>query len=132
MTDSVRPVGGNGAQSLPGTDEIRKQFQNAIAGTFYRQMMKSLRSTTGKPAYLHGGQAEEIFRGQLDEIMADQLAAGSGQVFSDRLFELQFPHLKTGAAAAPDSTTRDSASPEQSVQPQFPAPAPAPGFSADA
>lgn len=127
MTDSVRPAGGNGAQPLPGTDEIRKQFQNAVAGTFYRQMMKSLRSTTGKPAYLHGGQAEEIFRGQLDEIMADQLAAGSGQVFSDRLFELQFPHLKTKAAATPDNPSSEPAAP-----PQFPAPAPAPGFSADA
>jgi len=132
MSDSVRPAGGNSAQPLPGTDEIRKQFQNAVAGTFYRQMMKSLRSTTGKPAYLHGGQAEEIFRGQLDEIMADQLAAGSGQIFSDRLFELQFPHLKTKAAATPDSTTPDNASSEQSARPQFPAPAPAPGFSADA
>lgn len=89
MTDpvSANPVGGK-------ADELRKVFQKSIGSTFFRQMLKSLRQTTGRPAYLHGGQAEEMFQSQMDELLIDKLAETSGQSFADGLFEQQFPNLR--------------------------------------
>jgi|GEM_PF-1415759 len=74
---------------VPKEDELaaRSTFQEFVAGTFYKQMLKSLRSTTDKPAYFHGGQAEEIFRGQLDQHVTDELARGThGAAFAEPLF----------------------------------------------
>jgi Rod binding domain-containing protein len=65
---------------------VREKFQDFVAGTFYKQMLKALRSTQGKPAYFHGGQAEEIFKSQMDEHVTDQLAKSHGEPFASGLF----------------------------------------------
>ena len=39
-------------------------------------MLKAMRSTVDKPAYFHGGQAEEVFRSQLDQHLADRHERG--------------------------------------------------------
>lgn len=70
-----------------GVEETRQAFQKFVAGTFYKQMLKSLRQTQGQPAYFHGGQAEEVFRGQMDQEVAEQLAETRGATFSDSLFD---------------------------------------------
>jgi Rod binding domain-containing protein len=66
--------------------DARETFQDFVAGTFYKQMLKALRKTHDKPAYFHGGQAEEAFRGQLDQQIAEDLARTTGAAFSDELF----------------------------------------------
>lgn len=66
---------------------LRKHFDAAVAGTFYRQMLQSMRKLHDKPAYFHGGQAEEMFRNQIDEQVADDLASRHGKAFTDPLFE---------------------------------------------
>ena len=67
--------------------KTREAFQDFVAGTFYKQMLKSLRQTLGKPAYLHGGQAEESFQAQLDQQVAEDLASSRGGAFADDLFD---------------------------------------------
>ena len=54
-----------GAQKLmagqnDSKSEVKKVFQDFVAGTFYGEMMKAMHSTHDKPAYMHGGQAEEF------------------------------------------------------------------------
>lgn len=66
--------------------EVRETFQQAIGGTFFRQMLKALRSTQGKPAYFHGGQAEDIFQSRLDDEIADDMARRQGDAFAGPLF----------------------------------------------
>ena len=66
----------------PSTKEA---FQDFVAGTFYKQMLKSLRASHGKPAYFHGGQAEEMFQSQLDQQVAEDLAHRNGAAFSEPL-----------------------------------------------
>jgi Rod binding domain-containing protein len=70
-----------------GTDKndaaLKQAFTDFVAGTFYQTMMKSLRKLHDKPAYLHGGQAEEFFQAQLDQTVAADLARQHG----DRLAE---------------------------------------------
>ena len=73
-----------GEHEKPTTKEA---FQDFVAGTFYKQMLKSLRQSHDKPAYFHGGQAEEMFRSQLDQQVAEDLARTQGAAFADPLYD---------------------------------------------
>jgi Rod binding domain-containing protein len=79
------------------TADLRKQFTQFVGEAFYGQMLKAMRATVGKPAYFHGGRAEEVFQGQLDQHMAEHLTEATAEKFSEPLFERQFPHLASKA-----------------------------------
>ena len=68
--------------------ELRKQFDTFVGESFYGQMLSSMRKTVGKPAYFHGGQAEEVFRGQLDQMLASKLSDASAHSFTGPMFDL--------------------------------------------
>ena len=53
--------------------------------------MKAMRSTQEKPAYFHGGRAEEVFQGQLDQTLAQSMTAASADTIADPMFRQQFP-----------------------------------------
>ncbi len=74
-------------------EEVREHFTQFVGETFYGQMLKSMRQTVGKPAYFDGGRGEEVFRGQLDQQMAQELAKSSAHQFADPMFARQFPRL---------------------------------------
>jgi hypothetical protein len=61
-------------------------------------MIKAMRSTVGKPAYFHGGRAEEVFQGQLVQALAEHLTEASASRFAEPMFERQFPHLAKQAS----------------------------------
>jgi flagellar protein FlgJ len=71
-----------------GNLAVREKFQDFAGGTFFKEMLKSLRSGQKNSKYFYGGQAEEIFRGQMDQQIAEDLAHQHGAAFSDPLFEL--------------------------------------------
>ena len=75
------------------TEEVREKFTQFVGEAFYGQMFKAMRSTVGKPAYFHGGRAEEVFQGQLDQTMTEQLTKSTASKFAEPMFERQFPHL---------------------------------------
>lgn len=78
----------SGVSNRGGRDaEVKKVFQEFAAGTFYREMLGSLRKGTGKPAYFHGGYAEDVFRAEMDRHIADDLAARHGESFAAPLYE---------------------------------------------
>ena len=66
---------------------LRETFQDFVAGTFYKQMLKSLRQSHTQPAYFHGGQAERVFQNQLDQQIAEDLARTQGAAFAEPLFQ---------------------------------------------
>jgi hypothetical protein len=74
-------------------DELRNRFTQFVGEAFFGQMTKAMRSTVGKPAYFHGGRAEEVFQGQLDQTMAEHLTKTSASKFSEPMFDRQFPQL---------------------------------------
>lgn len=76
-------------QSAPTTQEgeVRAKFQEFVAGTFYRQLLKELRRSQGENAYFHGGQAEKIFQEQFDQIVSQNLAKERGGQFADSLYD---------------------------------------------
>jgi Rod binding domain-containing protein len=67
---------------------LRKAFNSFVGQVFFGQMLKAMRKTLGKPAYFHGGQAEEIFQQQLDQVLGEKLAEASGSKLSDPMLEL--------------------------------------------
>jgi hypothetical protein len=121
MTSPVSP----GSSQPHSHEELKQLYQQSIGGTFFRQMMKALRATTGKAAYFNGGQAEKIFQGQLDELMIEKLSEASGGVFSDALFEQQFPAL-----AEPGTPTPPNAVPNKESAQADSKPSESPGFDA--
>ena len=50
-------------------------------------MLKSLQKMHGKPAYVYGGHAEEIFQGQMDQQIAEDMAHNKGSAISDPLYK---------------------------------------------
>lgn len=67
--------------------QLEEVFQDFVAGTFYKQMLKALRKTQNEPAYFFGGQAERMFQSQLDQEVAESLAKTQGKQFSQDLFK---------------------------------------------
>jgi peptidoglycan hydrolase FlgJ len=76
--------------ALNGKDdaETRQAFDQFVGETFFGQMIKAMRKSVGKPAYVHGGRAEEIFQEQLDQTMAQQISHASADQFTGPMFEL--------------------------------------------
>ncbi len=77
--------------------KFARSFQDFSAGTFYKEMLKSLRSGQKHSKYFYGGQAEEIFRGQMDQQIAEDLARQHGGAFSNPLFEGLFTPGRVGS-----------------------------------
>lgn len=76
----------NGTKSL-SLDELQDKYQAAVAGTMFKQLLKSLRSGTGKVAYLDGGMTEDIFRDRLDDQLSEILADSHGEAFAKPFFD---------------------------------------------
>jgi peptidoglycan hydrolase FlgJ len=68
--------------------EVRQAFDSFVGETFYGQLLGSMRKTQGKPAYFHGGRAEEIFQGQLDQMLSQEMTKAGVDRFSGPMFEL--------------------------------------------
>ncbi len=87
----LRNVGVNEQSQLEGAEKLQDAYRDFVGKTFFGEMLKSMRSTLGKPAYFHGGQTEEVFPSQLDQQLADSLTEASADKFADPMFRLQFP-----------------------------------------
>ena len=67
--------------------KVREAFDTFVGETFYGQMLKALRSTVDKPAYFHGGRAEEVFQSQFDQLVAQRLAKSNAGTFTGPMFD---------------------------------------------
>jgi hypothetical protein len=65
----------------------REAFQAAVAGTFFKMMLKSMHKMHDKPAYFHGGQAEEAFQNQMNELLAEDFAKTNGAPLVESLYK---------------------------------------------
>ena len=68
--------------------DVREAFDSFVGQTFFSQMLSSLRETVDKPAYFHGGRAEEVFQGQLDQMLSEKISEASAEQFAQPMFEL--------------------------------------------
>jgi flagellar protein FlgJ len=94
QTQTVRPLKQaaiSPEQRLQDAKEVQKTFRMFVGESFFGQMLKSMRSTQGKPAYFHGGQSEEVFQGQLDQELSKVMTEASADTIADPMFRQQFP-----------------------------------------
>ncbi len=76
-------------ESLPADDsELKETFNEFVGEAFFGQLLKAMRKLTDKPAYFHGGRAEEIFQRRLDEMMAQKLSDASSEQIAQPMYEL--------------------------------------------
>jgi len=68
--------------------EVRETFESVLGELLFGQMLKGMRKTLGKPAYFHGGRAEEIFTQQLDQVLAEKISEASADQFVEPMYEL--------------------------------------------
>lgn len=70
------------------SDPLKEAFQDFVGQTFFSQMIKALRSTEQGSAYMNGGRAEKIFKGQFDQVLSEQLSDASAEKLAEPMFEL--------------------------------------------
>ena len=87
----LRPEPASAQQQLADAKKVQETFRSFVGEAFFGQLLKSMRSTQGKPAYFHGGQAEEVFRSQLDQTLSQEMTAASADKIADPMFRQQFP-----------------------------------------
>jgi Rod binding domain-containing protein len=87
----LRPAAASAQQQIEGAKEVRDTFRKFVGEAFFGQMLKSMRSTQGKPAYFHGGHGEEVFQSQLDQVMSEEMTESSVDTLADPMFRQQFP-----------------------------------------
>ena len=76
------------AANSPQPEELKDAFGDFVGNTFFSQLIASMRKTVEKPAYFHGGRGEEVFQGQLDQMLAEKLSDASQEQFAEPMFEL--------------------------------------------
>jgi len=74
------------AQQTP--TELEEAFRQFVGQTLFGQMLKSMRKTLRKPAYFHGGRAEDVFQQQLDQVIAEKMSRTTAEKFSAPMFAL--------------------------------------------
>ncbi len=60
----------------------REAFDQFVGEAFYGQLLKAMRSTQEKPAYFHGGRAEEIFQQQFDQVLTEEFTGPMFELFN--------------------------------------------------
>jgi peptidoglycan hydrolase FlgJ len=78
----------SGNAALRGPDETKEAFRDFVGQTLFGQMLQSMRTTVGKPAYFHGGRGEEVFQQQLDAVMVENISEASASTVADPMYEL--------------------------------------------
>jgi len=69
-------------------DALKDAFCDFVGQTLFAQVIQSMRSAQGEPAYFHGGQAERIFQGQLDQILTEEISKASSESVAGPMYEL--------------------------------------------
>jgi hypothetical protein len=68
--------------------QLREKFDSFVGESFYGQMLQAMHKTVGKPAYFSGGRAEEMFQGQLDQVLSEKMTKANGGSLSASMFDL--------------------------------------------
>lgn len=84
----IQPISAAMPTAIKNNDTARETFRQFVGQTVFGQMLASMRKTVDKAPYFHGGRAEEVFQGQLDQELAKNIAESSADRFADPMFDL--------------------------------------------
>ena len=71
-----------------GSEELQEAFQDFVGQTLFGSMLASMRKTLDKPAYMHGGRAEEVFQQQLDQHIVEDMTKASADSIAGPMYDL--------------------------------------------
>ena len=74
--------------------KLREAINQVIGSVFFGPMLRTARSSSLKGSFGHGGRGEEIFQGQLDQMMAER----AGEATRFELADVLFNRFSTAAA----------------------------------
>lgn len=81
-------------------DELREVADRIVGSVFYGTLLKMQRESELQGPYGHGGRGEEVFRGQLDQYLAEEAGRSRSFDVSDALVA-RFEHqVRTLASAS--------------------------------
>jgi Rod binding domain-containing protein len=87
---------------------------NELVGqTFYGTLLKTMRSSSLKASYGHGGRGEEVFQGQLDMLLAQRM----GQAKQFKLNDAIYRSLMKGVTAKGTAPSTGTQSPQAAWSP---------------
>jgi hypothetical protein len=73
----------------PATDpKLQETFTDFVGQTFYGHLLAAMRKTVHKGELFHGGRAEEVFQGQLDQVLAERMARSGASPFAESMFQV--------------------------------------------
>lgn len=73
--------------SVKDLEELRQVSTEVLGSVFYGTLMKTMRESTLKGPYGHGGRGEEIFAAQLDGLLAERMGRSQWSGRENFLFE---------------------------------------------
>lgn len=68
-------------------DELRDTVNKVVGTVFYEPLLRSTRNSSLRADIGHGGRGEEVFQGQLDQILAERVGLASGGSLSQSLVD---------------------------------------------
>jgi Rod binding domain-containing protein len=83
---SITPVSANVANATvqdSSKAEFKQKFDEVLGETMYGMMFKAMRKSSHKSAYFNGGQTEQLFGQQLDQLLAEKMAHRDASKFSN-------------------------------------------------
>ena len=86
--NAPRPLSEADAGEKQADSKLKEVFTDFVGQTFFQQMMGAMRKTVDKPAYFHGGRAEEVFQNQLDQVLSEKMTEASADDFANPMYEL--------------------------------------------
>lgn len=84
----IKPIASAPPVLSKNNPQAKEVFQQFVGETVFGQMLSSMRKTVDKAPYFHGGRAEEVFQGQLDQELAKEVTKASADRLADPMFEL--------------------------------------------
>ncbi|SMP63529.1 Rod binding protein [Neorhodopirellula lusitana] len=81
-------LGQPSAEASDESEPVREAFTDFVGQTLFGSMMASMRKSLDKPAYFHGGRAEEVFQEQLDQTLVEEISDASADSFVNPMFDL--------------------------------------------
>jgi len=79
-------------------EELRRHVDELVGMTFYGTLLKTMRNSALKGPYGHGGRGEEVFRGQLDMLLAQRMGGARRFELNEAIFQRLSSRTKTPAA----------------------------------
>lgn len=83
--ESLTPM--SGSPQPPEHPELRQAVDQLVGSVFYGAMLRSLRASTMKGPYGHGGRGEEVFQAQLDQIIAERAGQAQRYTLNHAIYE---------------------------------------------